>query len=510
MTRGLFHKPEEWRLTRIAKLLLSLNLKTRRVKFLDIVLCSISKFCHSRSHRSGGVFSAILGLMTLFASQQAGAETQYGRGIWYDLLNVDEKELVPEVEKLYSQGVRSVHIMLSEDIFQKSIHCVCNTQEVRRFMYKDYTESAAVDATKTYHECLSKNLKNKFCDFAENYGFEFDWASFSRLNRFIGELDKRKMEVIITVWPKPTEQYIEIVSVLSNYLKKNNLMDKIYGIELEDEENWTQVFTPGGTKTELDQEARKLLDKVRSEFPASIKIGVTTAPRGFFKDRFTNDVLLNDPRVEFISFQAYQDTHVVLKTKDNIPILGKNNKPQLVCGSPSLFSGNASPSKLAVDSIALIGQLNNLKDKNLIVGLSAYQMDCPENRSATGLNGTINMYLAAKAAICAAKQQANDDKGLHIKIVENAYFSEKNAWGQRDAGNVYAHNFLSLCQARVMGTHCEELKSEKAVTDGNEEVQLQLNRDCPNIINYLKSKTIANPGATPAGSGNIYIYRNNL
>jgi hypothetical protein len=238
------------------------------------------------------------------------------------------------------------------------------------------------------------------------------------------------------------------------------------------------VFTKDGSKQELDEAARKLVETLRNGLP-SIKIGVTAAGRGSFlvEGKFTNDALLTDPGVDFISLQAYQNT-----------------QPGNVCDLDKI-SGNNSPSSLAASAIKLVSSTDKLDKKSLIVGLSAYELDCPQRgqkQQATGVNGTLNMYVAAKESICAAED--------HLGIMGDSYFSEKTVTIQRDKGNFYANNFLSLCQIDSIRAHCGE-----TTADGGGNLDSDLNRDCPNIIKDLMNKVVVKPGGLPRVGGEIYI-----
>jgi hypothetical protein len=186
--------------------------------------------------------AAVFGILTLFAAAEAGAQTQqsreYERGIWYDISGIGKEFLGPvdnEVDKLYNQGVRRVHIMVNEDIFQKAIHCDCVHQpEVTHFTYRNLNPDAKVAFTNAYHSCLSQEIAtNKSCANASNYRFEFDkWGAlaldkwgrldrdnrgrprseFYRLDLLIGQLNKKNIDVIITIWPAPNSDYIRAVS----------------------------------------------------------------------------------------------------------------------------------------------------------------------------------------------------------------------------------------------------------------------------------------------------------
>jgi hypothetical protein len=472
---------------------------------LDFARCVVSFVTYLTlvlTRRAAFQAVAICGVLTLFGVAEAGAQTQkpreYERGIWYDS-GVDQVTLGAkknEVDKLYNEGVRRVHIMVNEKISQKAIRCGCvHESEVTYFTYRNLNPDVKVEVANRYHSCLKRELANESCAKASNYSFEFDrWgpqSAFDRLDRFIQQLNKKNIAVIITIWPEPTSKYIDSLPALISYVASH----KIYGIELEDEENWSEVFTEHGSKKELDEAAGKLIAKLKNGLP-KINIGVTAAGRGSdfsdkFKKKFINDALLTNPDVAFISFQAYQDTHV-------------GN----VCGDPGKISGNYSPSSLAANAIALASNTDQLNTKNLIVGLSAYQLDCPQTGQklqAKGVAGTVNMYMAAKTSLCAAGERLD---GAKARIVGDSYFSEDNVVKQRGKGNFYANNFLSVCRIDSIRTHCEEPTPVADNAEASETLLMsELNRDCPNIINDLTNNHDVTPGEPPGGGREIYIRR---
>jgi len=440
----------------------------------------------------------------LIGVNQARAEGSYERGLWYDVAGILPRYLGTkenEADKLYNQGVRRVHIMINESIFQKAVHCECTKGKVLRFMYGDRSDDEKVQVTQSYQACLEqKQVANRVCAFASAYRFEFDkWgpqARFNRLDRFIKQLNDRNIEVILTIWPEPTRLYSDSLSDLTrNFILKTR---NIYAIELEDEENWTEVFTSTGAKTELDKAAHDLVTKLRAELPNKVKIGVTTAGRGFTAGReiadpkFRYDALLNDPRVDYIAFQAYQDTHV---TKDS----------KFVC-SKGLVEGSNSPDRLASAAVDLMSGIESLRNKNLILGLSAYQLDCSGQQQKKGVAGTINMYKAAKQAICAA-ERSEGGKGRQIRVIGDAYFSEANVTGQRDKGNLYAHNFLSLCRASDIRAHCDTTGANTSDSDGK--LTTELADVCPDIWKDLENRVVATPGGGGNRESDIYIYGRN-
>jgi hypothetical protein len=475
----------------------------RALGFARCVVSFVTYFTQVLTRRAAFQAAAICGVLTLFGVAEAGAQTQepreYQRGIWYDSA-VDQATLGPknEVDKLYKQGVRRVHIMVDESIQEKAINCDCvqDPEVWEYFRPRNYDPEVKVKKTNAYHRCLKTEAGNPWCARASNYSFGFDkWGPeseferFDRLGQFIKQLNRKNIAVIITIWPEPTSTYIDGLSNLIRYIKKYS----VYGIELEDEENWSEVFTEHGTKQELDDEARKLITKLTSALPA-VNIGVTAAGGGTeflpkYTSRFTDDALLTSPKVAFISFQAYQNTH-------------KKTDKGIVCGDPSKISGNDSPESLAAHAIDLARSAEQLNRKNLIVGLSAYQLDCPrtgQKPRAKGVSGTLNMYMAAKESICAAVEHK-------AMIVGDSYFSEHNVVNQRDGHNFYANNFLSLCQINSIRARCGEPPAVDDNADTSETLLIsELNHDCPNIIDDLTNNVAVTPGQAPAGGREIYV-----
>ena len=98
------------------------------------------------------------------------------------------------------------------------------------------------------------------------------------------------------------------------------------------------------------------------------------------------------------------------------------------------------------------------------------------------------MYLAAKEAICAAQNKERNE-GQRAKIIGDVYFSEKDIVVQRRKGNIYAHNFLSLCQVADIASHCDEFSGDAIGLD-SEKVLSELKRDCHGVIDDLNNKTV--------------------
>ena len=285
------------------RLSMPLLLIGRTAGFLRSVLSLVTYFTLLLTHRAAVRAAAVFSVLAVFGVVEAGAQTkkpsEYERGIWYDVSGIGS--INDEVDKLYNQGIRRVHIMVNENISQKAIHCDCvHDKKVTYFTYRNLDPDAKSAITKDYHSCVKQEeATNKWCAKASNYAFEFDkWGGFERSKRgsrvvwrskfyrlglLIDQLNKRNIDVIITIWPEPNSQYINSLSNLTHYIVSNKR--SIYGIELEDEENWSEVFTQGGSKQELDDAAHNLIAALRHDLPRSVKIGVTAAGRGGFRQQ---------------------------------------------------------------------------------------------------------------------------------------------------------------------------------------------------------------------------------
>jgi hypothetical protein len=136
------------------------------------------------------------------------------------------------------------------------------------------------------------------------------WRRGGPIDEFVDALGKQKLQVILTIWPEPTQRYIKSLYAgkgnLVNFVKKHKKY--VYGVELEDEDNWAEAFTGEGES--LETAAGELISKLREKLPG-IEIGVTSTSRGFRHSMLRKDSLLNHEDVHFISFQTYQPYHAV-------------------------------------------------------------------------------------------------------------------------------------------------------------------------------------------------------
>ena len=153
----------------------------------------------------------------------------------------------------------------------------------------------------------------------------------AELGTFVNALGKAGIQVILTVWPEPTLNYINVkpcgrvssLGCLIEFVK--NHRKYIYGIELEDEDdNWSDIYmkdvkTGQSDFINLTEASTRLMRAIRTGLKATrsnaggtnstpdvgpVKIGVTTNPKNFVLQRLSTDSLLLNS--DFISFQTYQ------------------------------------------------------------------------------------------------------------------------------------------------------------------------------------------------------------
>jgi hypothetical protein len=208
--------------------------------------------------------------------------------------------------------------------------------------------------------------------------------------------------------------------------------------------------------------ADTLISKLKSELPGT-KIGVTTAPRGFSDAHgaFSGDGLLTNRQVDFFSLQAYQPTHSLQKSK----IQGQKGK--LVC-DPNKYTGINAPRVMLNRAITLLSKLD-LGGKQVILGLSAFQLDCPPDQHPYGVEGKINMYATTKRSICGASEIRN--------IMGDAYFSEDNIVKQWKKSNNYAREFLDSCRVSKIADFCGN-----ADNDNDENIISEIKQSCPTLL----------------------------
>jgi hypothetical protein len=229
------------------------------------------------------------------------------------------------------------------------------------------------------------------------------------------------LQVILTIWPEPTQRYIKSLYAgkgnLVNFVKKHKKY--VYGVELEDEDNWAEAFTGEGES--LETAAGELISKLREKLPG-IEIGVTSTSRGFRHSMLRKDSLLNHEDVHFISFQTYQPYHAVYQKHRCV------KADNLDDYAPGQFQ------KKVINTIKLAGLAAK---KSLILGLPAYDQDCPAYGDGPGMRGIVNMYKAAKVAICRGKVSVP-----RMTLIGDSYWSARNI--RRGAGTPRMPSHFSL------------------------------------------------------------------
>ena len=380
----------------------------------------------------------------------ACAHDNYTRGIWYDA-QISRKFLQPgnsEAAKLYNQGIRRVHIVLSDPFWGD----------------RNWNGPCLV----ANEQCIEKETQ---------YEFRFDrWPSHDyqdRLKEFIAQLNapfatidpSKHIDVVLTIWPEPNMRYMKSLHTLFNFVSANAL--KISGVELEDEENWKDAYMEGDFDRDLTSAADELFSTISTALPG-INIYVTVSPQGFNDQNFSDEIFSGDEllkRANFISMQTYQNTHA------------KGLDGRLHC-EPTKMPPRYSPGPFQEGAIRVMSEIPELKNKPLILGLPAYQMDCPEDIKNIGVAGLLNMFVATKTSICGARNSA-------VNIVGDSYWSEDNVVSLRNSGNGYAQAFLDSCRIQDIENLCPA--STEHYTASDEGIRAELVKVCPNVIEELRT-----------------------
>lgn len=365
----------------------------------------------------------------LFLPQKLHAN-DISRGIWYDIAGMDRNILERQIITFKNYGVERVHIVVSSYIKDMGIYKECD-KRIRQ------TERDPNQVTDRQVEIDIKKCAAKM------YIFGFDnWLRKKGrvpLGLLVKKLHNEGIDVILTIWPEPTKNYIKSLTILTNFVKRN----PVYAVELEDEtSNWTNDYTVGFANK--NAAAVELIKKLRAELPKHVKIGATTNPRDFQKDKFLGDALME--HADFIAFQSYHDVC-----------------PRGRCNE-RLITGNYAPGVMQERAIRTLREVG-LGQKALILGLPAYQQDVPRG------HGEINMYMAAKKVICADAKLDEDSP-----IIGSSYWSYANITAARKNGYHYASNFLAKCKVESMARRCGNVEG------GNgENLIVEVAKSCPGI-----------------------------
>lgn len=384
----------------------------------------------------------------LYQSNTAWAQDKVSRGIWYDyggkpMADLSGEPIVREI--LAYKGLQRVHIMVDDPFWDSDISNDCQTKyPCQGDKFKDCVPTM---------QCAEKGYTFGFNRWAYRptpTAKKFIDQSFF-LARFVDLLDKNHVEVILTIFPEPNDRYINtLVTNLATFVvgSKRSPPHRVYGIELEDEENWDSNYTEvsGGTdqNSALNSAAEELINKLRSDLPG-IKIGVSLAPPKSIWSSYINDNLANNNGIDFISLQAYHDTH---KPRVVVNSGGQVISKKLIC-HPELISSPFSPQQLLTNTLTLVDKItqnSETKPKDIILGLSAYELDCPEVQGEQGATGRYHIYSVATQATCDSSNRNN--------IIGTDYFSFRWVHEQRRVNN-YANSFLTSCATeKIRDNYC--------------------------------------------------------
>ncbi len=389
----------------------------------------------------------VFALFVLFANQNARAQnapaqTEYTRGLWFDQAGIPLDSMDGTIDKYRNLGITRVHIVVSEPIDGMGEFKKCKTKN-------------------SDNECVGDECRK--CA-VKNYPFAFSkWVSRpgrAELGEFVRALNDKKFRVIITIWPVPDKGYLKSLISGDNNLLQFVRKNPVYGVEVEDEpSNWNIRWNVGWKIGDLVYPNLKaaeedLMSKLRKNLPG-VKIGVTPSPKQFSPDNFKDDALLQN--ADFISFQTYQ------------PVCAKPRNIES-CNYYDI-SGEYAAGKMQQNAIDLIKKLG-LEKKELILGLPAFAQ---QNAAQTGES---NMYTASKTAICKAK-----DPHPEVNLTGDAYWSA--AWimdkhpetpklfGLED----YALRFLNYCKEN-------EIAARACNTTNKDDLGQEMIRVCKGIMAY--------------------------
>lgn len=308
------------------------------------------------------------------------------RGIWLDAQNVTKQEAEGYIRDFRAMGVSRVHIVISHKITDLKLYDTCKNSEPKNF---------------------------KVCS-GRKYIFGFDrWykagPKYEDLSNFIDTLHAENIQVVLMIWPVPTKRYMDTLRILTEFVTRH----PVYGIELEDEDNWSLAYSGGDFATEASA-TQALMTSLRTGLPATVRIGVTVAPRDFKVASFANDPLL--AQADFISYQTYQNIC---------------NRSGTECRWDRLSGGYAA----GIMQDRAIGVVKTLKydGRPIILGVPAY------DQAVFGKDAHVNMYTAMKASVCKTDAQAMPG------FIGNTYWSYANIVSKKGDG-AYARRFLQYCR----------------------------------------------------------------
>lgn len=402
------------------------------------------------------------------------------RGIWYDIPGAGldpypkttRSWMEETIDKFKRLCIKRIHIVINDPVTATEVYSTCLSDERRK------NPAATKKQVREIGWGCAYNL-------AKNKVFALDrWVVYDNnrasLQQFVSAAKAADMDIVFTIWPYPTDVFFD--SVFKKPLSKDNDLlemireNKPYGIELEDESNWSQRYMQDlsvnlqarAVSTDLNGAADLLLKDLRAavdKVSPKTKIGVTVSPRDFIQKSFVDDVLFRN--ADFISFQAYQD------------VCSWYNASVWSCNS-GLMSGKYAPGNMEDKAIEVVSKLG-LSKTELIIGLPAYQ------QGANYILPEENMYVAAKAAICHSK---------NVNRIGDTYWSANNITEPTpgrprrsiDFAHIYAVNFLTNCQMDKISTHCR---------DGSEDLTSEMLSVCPGLDKRWTAGQHAAPTLSP-------------
>jgi hypothetical protein len=399
-------------------------------------------------------------LLAISGGQKANADTSDVRGIWYESAGIDQHIIKQQIETFKKLGVQRVHLVVTHRFDEVGRYCDCAREvygaDVALGICANPKKKSLVPANDQ-----GKNSQVNVCA-ARKHFFAFDrWPKRSLLGRFVDNLGRAGIQTVLTIWPEPTQNYIDIkpcdgqhrssLGCLIQFVKAHHKY--IYAIELEDEDNWSERYLrdfEGGASDfiNLTQAANYLIPTIKnaltkrknldSDVDASdVRVGVTTDPKHFDKANFSSDMLLL--RSDFISFQSYQ------------PVCPRNRRTGKVqCDERNLLSGEFAPGIMQERAIELVRALGT---HSLLLGLPAYDQGPDTAGDVNDEKGVENMYIAAKKAICAAKEAAASGS-TSPRFIGDSYWSYLNVKRQRVNHHAYAERFLTSCKVSNIEQHC--------------------------------------------------------
>jgi hypothetical protein len=372
--------------------------------------------------------------------QGADADTSDVRGLWFESSGLDRSKLESTIGLLRDLGVKRVHILVSHRFNEMGTYCEC----ARGVYGKDVAAAPQCKGSDKADDKV-KNSQVRKCA-AKVYHFGFDkWIGGRgkvQLGEFVDGLGKSGIQVVLTVWPVPSNSFINVnpcarpqssLACLTDFVRRHQKY--IDFVELEDEEDWAKQYVDGFDN--LNQAANALINILKRNLPDRVKVSVTTNARDFNSDGLSDDLLLN--KSDIISFQSYQD---VCKPY-----------PAHSCNLRNLANPYA-PGQMQIRSIKAIRDAG-LGAHPLLLALPAYHQGPESTGDVNFAKGIANMYIGTKTAVCQARDvaAAEHDPRRPSKFVGNSYWSYNNV--RFNKSHPYADNFLRFCKVDDIAKRCD-------------------------------------------------------